>query len=661
MRKTPLFRLFTTLLLAVTILSAVPHSVSAMGEIAGQVLATDITAYINGYPIPTYNIGGKLSVIVSDLRQYGFTTVYNDATRTSSVSLPNQIEAKSTITPLAVTKSAAAVGSFVMNVYKSDITVQVNGKMVPGFNVGGKMAMYFSDLAAFGTCAYDNDSRVSTLTIDTLPFNDKSLPTAQYDVPTGGDYLYHYLDKSDSRISKDFSIAHGEPFSYHIVNPTTSITQLVYSHALLPNTCYRVQVDVRTANCADSYGACIFTQNSSLSNANYSSPVNGTSDWTTLECLGFTDTDGALRVGYCLGTGSDVAKGEAWFSGLAIEEFHPYSESDFHFNVSDYGKADTVSLLNNPDNNLLFTISGDHLQITGKIVYEGLTELRLTCGLYKNDQKIISVSSGEAFSVELTIPPIPAGNLTSTNVTIPATTAGGEARSVEVAIPNRNMVMIDAKRAEDSEYTPYLSERLYIENNDSGFRFSSPPYLQTNLEYQKQWIDPVQYLNHDIPAEIRTLSDEIVGSETDAYKKILAIHRWVAQNISYDCDGFNGKYEIVSLPVNVLQTKKTVCSGYANLTQALIQAQGIPCMQTEALCTFSSIEPPFADASIPQIEKDHTYVEAYVNNRWVVMDPTWDSKNRFENGTFQKYPSTLIYFDITPEFLSFSHKILSRG
>ena len=118
MRKTPLFRLFTTLLLAVTILSAVPHSVSAMGEIAGQVLATDITAYINGYPIPTYNIGGKLSVIVSDLRQYGFTTVYNDATRTSSVSLPNQIEAKSTITPLAVTKSAAAVGSFVMNVYK---------------------------------------------------------------------------------------------------------------------------------------------------------------------------------------------------------------------------------------------------------------------------------------------------------------------------------------------------------------------------------------------------------------------------------------------------------------------------------------------------------------------------------------------------------------
>lgn len=660
MRKTPLFRLFTMLLLAVTILSAVPHSVSAIGEIAGQVLATDITAYINGYPIPTYNIGGKLSVIVSDLRQYGFTTVYNDATRTSSVSLPNQIEAKSTITPLAVTKSAAAVGSFVMNVYKSDITVQVNGKTVPGFNVGGKMAMYFSDLAAFGTCAYDNDSRVSTLTIDTLPFSDKSLPSAQYDVPTSGDYLYHHLDKSDSRISKDFSITHGEPFSYHLVNPTTSVTQLVYSHALRPNTCYRVQVDVRTANCGDSYGACIFTQNGALSNANNTSPVNGTSDWTTVECLGFTDTDGALLIGYCLGSGDEAAKGEAWFSGLSIEEFQPYNESDFHFNVSDYGKADTVSLLNNPDNNLRFTISGDHLQITGKIVYEGLTELRLTCGFSKSDQKIISVSSGEAFSAELTIPPIPDGNFSSTNVTIPATAAGGEARSVEITVPYRNMVMIGAKRAEDSEYAPYLPGRLFIEKCDSGFRFSTPSYLQTNLEYQKQWIDPVQYLNHDIPAEIRTLSDEIVGDETNAYKKILAIHRWVAQNISYDCDGFNGKSEIASLPVEVLQTKKAVCSGYANLTQALIQAQGIPCMETKALCAFS-IEPSFADASIPQTEKDHTYVEAYVNNRWVVMDPTWDSKNRFENGTFQKNPSTSIYFDITPEFLSFSHWILSRG
>lgn len=629
MRKTTRLRLFTILLLTVTILSAIPHSVSAIGEIAGQVLATDITAYINGYPIPTYNIGGKLSVIVTDLRRYGFTTVYNDATRTSSVSL--QVNSGTTITPLPLAApSGAAVGSVVMNVYNTDITVKVNGKTVPGFNVGGKMAMYFSDLAPFGTCAFDNDSRVSTLTVDSLPFNDKSLPSAQYEVPTTGDYKYRYLDNADAGVYRDYSLTQGGSFSYHLVNPTPGVSQLVYAYTLRPNTSYRVRAAIRTADCGDSYGACLTTQNGSLSNAQSSATVTGTSDWTTVDCLAFTETDGVLLVGYCLGNGGDTAKGEAWFSGLSLEEFHPYSESDFHFNVSDYGKADTVSLSNNPDNNLRFTISGDRLRVEGKIVYEGLTELWLICGDDEENQKFLSVSSGEAFSAELVIP----------------------------VFTDKKEVLLFTKRPVDSMYLSYVWKQLFLEKSGSGYRFAYTPVLQNNLEYQKLWIDPVQYLNYDIPAEIRTLSDKIVGSETDDYKKLLAIHRWVAQNISYDNDGLNGKSAVVYSALEVLHAKKSVCAGYANLAQALIQAQGIPCMQTS---TYSTPDAPFTENNIEAMETNHTHIEAYVNNRWVTMDPTWDSSNSFENGMFRIGTCTLYYFDITPEFLSFSHKILCRG
>ena len=56
-----------------------------VGDKLGDVLNSDIKTYINGQRIPCYNINNKAVVILADLRNYGFDVIYNDKTRTSTI------------------------------------------------------------------------------------------------------------------------------------------------------------------------------------------------------------------------------------------------------------------------------------------------------------------------------------------------------------------------------------------------------------------------------------------------------------------------------------------------------------------------------------------------------------------------------------------------
>ena len=58
------------------LLAALSLSAAALrpGDVAGQVLATEIRAFIDGVEIPAYNIDGNLGVVAEDLNAYGFVT-----------------------------------------------------------------------------------------------------------------------------------------------------------------------------------------------------------------------------------------------------------------------------------------------------------------------------------------------------------------------------------------------------------------------------------------------------------------------------------------------------------------------------------------------------------------------------------------------------------
>lgn len=153
----------TLALLCIVPTLALPLSAQSYG-IIGSVLTTDIKAYINGYEIPAYNVDGNMVIVGSDLRNYGFNVVYDNNTRTSSVSM----NPYGTWSPLdTASYSTSSIGVKVMDVYDTDISVLLNGIPVTSYNVNGSMAFKFSELKMFGSYYYDNASRTTNLQVDT--------------------------------------------------------------------------------------------------------------------------------------------------------------------------------------------------------------------------------------------------------------------------------------------------------------------------------------------------------------------------------------------------------------------------------------------------------------------------------------------------------------
>jgi hypothetical protein len=54
---------------------------------------------------------------------------------------------------------------------------------------------------------------------------------------------------------------------------------------------------------------------------------------------------------------------------------------------------------------------------------------------------------------------------------------------------------------------------------------------------------------------------------------------------------------------------------------------------------------------------NHVVAAAYVDSRWVILDPARDSQNKYEKGEFyrSKELSSIANFDMTEQFFSFTH------
>ena len=171
--------------------------------VIGSVLTTDIKAYINGCEVPSYNIDGNIVVVGQDLRSYGFNVVYDNNTRTSYISY----DGSGTWTPIAPSiVNSQSIGTKVMDVYQSDISVSVNGNKVACYNVGGKMAFRFSELKVFGNYPYDNETRSANLWVDETKSNEIDNVSAVASSSVANDFENIYIDESGNLI---FELSNG--------------------------------------------------------------------------------------------------------------------------------------------------------------------------------------------------------------------------------------------------------------------------------------------------------------------------------------------------------------------------------------------------------------------------------------------------------------------
>lgn len=130
------------------------------------------------------------------------------------------------------------------------------------------------------------------------------------------------------------------------------------------------------------------------------------------------------------------------------------------------------------------------------------------------------------------------------------------------------------------------------------------------------WINPGEFVASQ-SARITSLSNQICAGIDSDYDKAKAIFEWVASNIEYDWDYYMHKKQTVTMyPEEVLDSKLTVCDGYSRLSQALLQAQGIPAMYIGGAANGFGGWPRDG-------QTNHGWNAAFIDGEWIYIDSTW--------------------------------------
>lgn len=141
---------------------------SSVGDRVGEVVSTDIAAYVNGKLVPSMNITGETAIAAEDLRELGFDVAWSPRARTLRIE-PKAAEAQASVefAPRKV-PDGLPIGTHLKDVLYTDIQAYYGDTPLRSFNIDGRTAIVLNDLDAFGTIAWSEAER-------TIRFQSKPL------------------------------------------------------------------------------------------------------------------------------------------------------------------------------------------------------------------------------------------------------------------------------------------------------------------------------------------------------------------------------------------------------------------------------------------------------------------------------------------------------
>lgn len=137
-----------------------PVEASSIGDRVGEVVSTDIIAYVNGKQIPSMNIAGETVIAAEDLRQSGFDVAWSPRARTLRIA-PKTAWEPGAVDPALPRQdlSALPIGSHLEDVLYTDIQAYYGDKPLRSFNIDGRTVIVLNDLDAFGTVNWNEAER----------------------------------------------------------------------------------------------------------------------------------------------------------------------------------------------------------------------------------------------------------------------------------------------------------------------------------------------------------------------------------------------------------------------------------------------------------------------------------------------------------------------
>ncbi|MEE0867716.1 MAG: hypothetical protein UIL37_05365 [Clostridia bacterium] len=142
-----------------TVLAAGNASAYNIGDVIGNVLATDIVTYVNGQYVPSYNIAGRTAILTQALcEEMEFSVYFDEETRVLTIS--DSEYAGGTKAEMGLPVTAEQIGKVVGKVYYTDIVAKYNNTVLESFNIGGLTCVYADELAKLcGEYIWDEEAR----------------------------------------------------------------------------------------------------------------------------------------------------------------------------------------------------------------------------------------------------------------------------------------------------------------------------------------------------------------------------------------------------------------------------------------------------------------------------------------------------------------------
>lgn len=169
---------------------------------------------------------------------------------------------------------------------------------------------------------------------------------------------------------------------------------------------------------------------------------------------------------------------------------------------------------------------------------------------------------------------------------------------------------------------------------------------------------------------IKTVSDRVTAGASSDYDKLLKIYEYTAKNFYYDSVAFSThSYQYANPYDNIYNFEQglsssnsvygkvhTTCQGFSAIFLALARAQNIP---TRFVYGHRLAVPSNDWLTENNIDvRDHWWVESYTNGRWIFIDPTVGTTNKY-NKTTGKWTynglTNYTYFDPSEDQIATSH------
>lgn len=304
--------------------------------------------------------------------------------------------------------------------------------------------------------------------------------------------------------------------------------------------------------------------------------------------------------------------------------------------------SDSPMLMFYPDENAAVTLEDGRLSVFGVMKDKSRSHLILQ----------LNTPEGE----EVSRASLAAGNdgLFKKEIKLPRGEAEGQ--RLEAALYTGNKAY--------GEFQGWIGGYLFLEWSDGRWALAqSPVYASNKAFYERdKSINDALRSTTAVNAKsyaVSSIAQKLTEDKESDYDKILAIHDWVCSYLYYDQDSIDQGQTADYTAGDVLNSRKAVCLGYANLFAALSRSVGIPCNVVSGYALGVGEDRQWTQTTIQTTEANHAWTEAYADGRWIIIDPTWDSMNRYEDGEFHKETRVShLYFDANLQFFSGNHKII---